>query len=180
MIVDRNLDTSMWPQVLTDNFESAQNATRVFKEEGYSRVIILTSPVDTASTRRDRFFGIKSVIPNVQTIEIADDSYNKKRVYQQLKSLLATSTDKTLIFALKERWLLEFVPMLIFDGLIDNDRIAITGFADTNTARAISPNSKFITQNPFLMGSISAEMVLKQLHNEPIENQKYVVPAKFL
>ncbi|SCB90755.1 transcriptional regulator, LacI family [Weissella bombi] len=180
VIVDRNLDTSMWPQVLTDNFASAQKATQIFKNEGYSRVIILSSPVDSTSTRRDRFLGIKSVISNVEIIEIPDDSYNKKKVYQHLKNLLADSTDRTLIFSLKERWLLEFVPMLIFDGLIDNDRIAITGFADTNTARAISPNSKFITQSPFLMGSVSAEMLLKQLHNEPIETQKFVVPAKFL
>lgn len=180
VIVDRNLDTSMWPQVLTDNFESAKKTAQIFQDEGYSRVLILTSPIDNISTRRDRFLGIKSVIPNVEIIEIPDDSYNKKKIYQQIQTLLAEKDDKTLIFALKERWLLEFVPMLIFDGLIDNERIAITGFADTNTARAISPDSKFITQNPFLMGSISAEMILKQLHNEPIKNKKYVVPAKFL
>lgn len=85
-----------------------------------------------------------------------------------------------MIFSLKERWFLEFVPLLTFDGLIDNKNVTVTGFADTNTAHAINPGSKLITQNQFLMGSISAELMFKQLNHETIDNQKIVVPAKIL
>lgn len=180
VIVDRNIDTSIWPQVLTDNYESAKSAALLFKNDGYSRVIILTSPIDSISTRRDRFLGIQSVIPNIEIIEIPEENYNKKKIYNHIKELLTDSHEKTLIFSLKERWFLEFVSLLTFDGLIDNDRIAVTSFADTNTAHAINPHSKLITQNPFLMGSISAELMLKQLNKEPIETQKVVVPAKIL
>lgn len=92
VIVDRNLDTSIWPQVLTDNYESAKTSTQMFKDEGYSHVIVLTSPIDSISTRRDRFLGIQSVMPNIDMVEIPEDSYNKKKIYKEIQTLIKKIT----------------------------------------------------------------------------------------
>nr|BAG14307.1 transcriptional regulator [Tetragenococcus halophilus] len=179
VIVDRDLDTTRWPQVLTDNYQSARNASLAFKKQGYEHVIVLTSKIDSVSTRRERYLGIRSAVQNTDIIEISEETYNQKKISQQIERLLHKyDNKKTLIFALKERWFLEFIPPLISKGYFNSGEVAATGFADTSTARAISPHSKLINQNPFLMGGISAELMLKLLRNEKIKEKRVIVPAK--
>ena len=177
VIVDRNLDTTRWPQVLTDNYQSARNATLMFQKEGYKHIIVLTSYIDSVSTRRERYLGIKSAAKNIDVIEISEESYNQKKISREIENLLKKDKEKTLLFALKERWFLEFVPPLISSGYFHDDSVMATGFADTKTARAISPNAKLINQNPFLMGGIAAEIMLKTLNNEKIDQKRVIVPA---
>ncbi|GEN48706.1 LacI family DNA-binding transcriptional regulator [Ligilactobacillus pobuzihii] len=178
VIVDRNLDTTRWPQVLTDNYQSARKATLSFKKEGYEHVIVLTSKIDSVSTRRERYLGIRSTIQDTDIIEISEETYNRKMILKQIENLLNKNGKKTLIFALKERWFLEFIPPLLSKGYFQNNKITTTGFADTSIARTISPKAKLINQNPFLMGGISAELILKILKREKIKSKKVIVPAK--
>lgn len=178
VIVDRNLDSNRWPQVVTDNYQSARNATLSFKKQGYEHVLVLTSKIDSVSTRRDRYLGIRSVVQDTDIIEISEETYNRRKISQQIEKLLHQHDKKTLIFALKERWFLEFIPPLTSKGYFNSNEVIATGFADTRTARAISPHSKLINQNPFLMGGISAELMLKSLHNEEIKEKNVIVPAK--
>jgi LacI family kdg operon repressor len=97
-----------------------------------------------------------------------------------LEELLKTSKEKTVIFALKERWITEFVPSLFYNGYIDNKNVAVTGFADTKLAKYIDPQTKLIAQDPYLLGASSGEVMTDILLNLDVKlENKIVVPAKF-
>ncbi len=89
------------------------------------------------------------------------------------------SQEDTLIFALKERWLTEFIPRLFYKGLIDDKHVAVTGFSDTGTAQYIDPKTKLISQDPYLIGADSGEVMVNLLEGKKQEPEKIIVPAKF-
>ncbi|APX71808.1 LacI family DNA-binding transcriptional regulator [Companilactobacillus allii] len=180
VIVDREIELSPWPQVITNNYEAARNAMLKFQTKGYKHVIILSSEINIASTRRERYQGIKSVANNVDVIEISEKSHNHKDIHKEIVSLIKKSDEKTLIFAIKERWLLEFIPGLMTDGYIDDMNVTATGFSDTDLARAIEPKAELIEQNPFLMGASSAEVMMDLLNDDDAKKipSKLIIPAK--
>lgn len=179
VIVDREIADSPWPQVVTNNFEASKDATQYYKEHGFTRVIVLTSNLSVAANRRDRYHGILAAINNVEVLEVSEKSYNHKIILKKLKEMINNSDENTLIFALKERWLTEFIPRLFYQGLIDNKHVAVTGFADTGIAQFIDPQTKLIAQNPYLLGASSGEVMTNILLGENDIPNNVVVPAKF-
>ncbi|HJE45019.1 LacI family DNA-binding transcriptional regulator [Levilactobacillus namurensis] len=176
--VDREMDACPWPQVISDNYDAAREATAYFERQGFTHVVALTSEVDLSRTRRERIRGIQAASSDVDVLEVSEASYNHSDVYQQLTRLIQKSREKTVVFALKERWLLEFFPNLIIQGLIDNQDVTATGFADTEFIRRMEPKLTLLTQNPFLMGASSAEIMLRELAGETVPPEKTVIPVK--
>lgn len=179
VIVDREVERSPWPQVITNNYEAARNAMLHFQDKGYTHVIVISSDISIASTRRERYQGIQSVTDNIDVIEISEKSHNHKEIHDRIVSLIQKSDEKTLIFAIKERWLLEFMPGLIAGGYVDEKNVTATGFSDTDLARSIEPKAKLIEQNPFLMGASAAEVMIDLLKDEDKNiTSKMIIPAK--
>ena len=187
VIIDRDLATSKWPRVVSNNFAVAKEATQYFfVEKKCSSVLILTSKIAVAYTRKERYEGVCSVAKNsqVHVIELAEEAYNNKIVFKELTSFLdlqKKKKQKTLIFCFKERWLLEFIPSLISQGYLTDDQVFITGFADTKIAHALLPQSRLISQNPYLMGASAAEILLSNLIGNDFksQNNKVIVRANF-
>lgn len=177
--VDREIDHSSWPQVIVNNYEIARSVSRHFRQLGYTHAIVLTSEIKKARTRQERYRGITAEFNHVDPIEISELAHNHQATYRQLVQLIQATAEKTLIFCLKERWLLEFVPQLVFDQLIDNQKVTATGFADTDYAHQLEPRLKLISQNPYLMGGSAAELMLNQLQDHPQPADRIVIPAKF-
>lgn len=141
-------------------------------------MVVLTSELELSRTRQERYRGILAAAQDVDVLEVSESSYNHSEVHQRLTQLINQNDQKTVAFALKERWLLEFFPNLIISGLIDNQTVTATGFADTDFIRRMEPKLTLITQNPFLMGASSAEIMLRQLAGEKVAPEKMVIPAK--
>ncbi|RHW45638.1 transcriptional regulator [Bombilactobacillus bombi] len=177
--LDRHLDYSPWPQIISNNFEASQEAAKYFQKYGYTRAIVLSSQIDVASTRQERFQGIKSVYQQVELIEINETHYNHQQVYCQLEKLLTASSEKTVIFSLKERWLIEFLPALIGSGILAAQNIQISGFADTTLVPAIWPSAKMIIQNPYKMGALAGQTLLKLLNNKQDIQPITTIPTTF-
>lgn len=177
--VDREMDKSPWPQILTDNYDVSKRVTAHFVTEGYRHVIVVSSGIKEARTRLERYRGIQAAASSVDLIEVSEQSYQHAAVFKKLEAMIEASQEKTLIFVLKERWLLEFIPDLIYQGYVTGNEVAITGFADTDTARRLLPETHLITQSPYLMGASAAEVMLKQLSGQQLETQLIIQPAKF-
>lgn len=178
VILDRDLKRSPWPQVVTDNYQAARNTTQHFVEEGFQHVVVLSSTIKQASTRQERYQGIADSADDVSVIEIDENHFDRDQVYQQLSSLL-DQQQKTMLFSLKERWLLEFLPRLMQDGLINQSNTRVTGFADTSLIKAICPYAQVISQNPSYMGERAAEVLLKMLKGDGQEIDDIVIKARF-
>ncbi|MBA1434058.1 LacI family DNA-binding transcriptional regulator [Bombilactobacillus bombi] len=177
--LDRQLDYSPWPQVIINNFTSSQKAAQYFKSEHYQQILILSASVAIASTRQERLQGIKSIYPQAALIEIDERHIEHEQVQHQIISFLQKQHQKTVLFSLKERWLLEFLPALISLGILQNKNIQISGFADTLLVSAIWPSAKMIQQNPFSMGQIAGKRLLQILNKDSSIQPLTVIPTTF-
>ncbi|WP_251547764.1 LacI family DNA-binding transcriptional regulator [Limosilactobacillus caecicola] len=178
VILDRELKRSPWPQVVTNNYEAAKKMTNTFVKQGFGHIVVLSAQIDQASTRRERYRGIMDSSTNVDLIEIDEQNFNHDEVYTHLVKLLTTG-ESTALFSLKERWLLEFLPQLMQDELIDPQKIQVTGFADTSLIKAICPSARVISQNPDYMGKRAADTLLEMLDGNHSEIDDIVIPASF-
>ncbi|WP_395320342.1 LacI family DNA-binding transcriptional regulator [Fructilactobacillus frigidiflavus] len=181
IIVDREIKNGIWSSVVTDNFLSSQKACNYFKEQGLNKVIVITNQVKGISTREQRLRGIKSVYgENVKIICPGNNKIDYDKAYQEINDEL-DKEPKTLIFALKEKWLLEYLPRLSKDGTLkDNLSIQVTGFSDTNLNYIIQDQTKLIKQYPFNMGENAAELLLKNLnYDNNLISKKIELPAEF-
>ena len=178
VVVDRDLPRSAWPKVVTDNYEAARSTTEYFADQGFQRVVVLTSTIELASTRIQRFQGISQAASTIETIEIDENNFQPDAVYGALKKALSRP-GKCLLFALKERWLLEFLPRLMKEHVIDEKKTAVTGFADTALIGSICPYAKVVSQNPFLMGQRAGEILLQMLKGEKNIPEESVIKAQF-
>lgn len=181
VILDRELARSVWPRVVTNNYEVSRRAMDYFMRTGFKRAVVLSSPLGSVTTRRERLAGIRDAGARVDLMEI-DEGVDQLAVAQtMLREKLSRLTEKTVLFALKESWLLKLLPTLMQEGLVNPDRVQVTGFADTDLIKAICPFAKMISQNPFLMGATAAEMLVATLNGpkqEAVPNE--VIPAKFM
>lgn len=174
VIVDRELELSAWPQVVTNNYQAAYDAMKEFVDQGIDEVVVLTSSIQAASTRRQRYQGIQHALTaqqTLKTIEFDESDFAVEDVLKQLRAVIDPNK-KTVLFSLKERWLLTFLPPLMREGLITLETSEVTGFADTNLIESICPFAKVISQHPFTMGQKAAQTLLMQL-----EDPAQVVPG---
>lgn len=187
VILDRELEGENWPQVVTNNFNAAKNATAYFLMRGYKDILILSSKIAIASTRKKRYEGVLSVVQKEQihTIEIDEETYNHDEIQKKIENFLKQQKrkqTKTLIFCFKERWLLEFIPSLTAKHILDPSIIQVTGFADTKVSQSLLPTARLISQNPYLMGASAAEILLNRLITDNTSTtipQSIVIKAKF-
>ncbi|WP_369404159.1 substrate-binding domain-containing protein [Secundilactobacillus oryzae] len=80
VIVDREMDPNPWPQVVTDNYEAARQATQYYSDKGFTHVIVMSSEIEAARTREERYKGIKSVGNKVNVVEVPEKSYNHAEI----------------------------------------------------------------------------------------------------
>lgn len=187
VIIDRRLATRRWSQVVSNNFESAKRATIFFiNSEKCSNILILSSKISIASTRRERYDGILNIAKKgrARTIEISEKGFKASKIIAKIEHYLDRNIKhkrRTLIFCLKERWLLTFIPSLIADGYMNNGKTLVTGFADTSLSHILLPQTHLISQKPKKMGKIAAQILLSKL-TAPKANSKakiFTVKTRF-
>lgn len=180
VIVDRELKGGIWPSVVTDNFSISQRACEYFKNNGLNKTIVLTNQVEGISTREQRLRGIESVYgKEIKIIYPGNTDEDYDKAYREIKKELDKDPN-TLIFALKEKWILEYLPRLVNDQNFKNDfPIYVTGFSDTNLNYIVSDKAKLIKQHPFIMGENAAELILSNLNNNKVLPKKIELPAEF-
>ncbi|MDF7637883.1 LacI family DNA-binding transcriptional regulator [Lactobacillus sp. ESL0791] len=168
VILDRKLDYSPWPQVLSDNYSASYNAAKYFQNNGCTEAIVLSSTISVASTRQERLKGIKEVYPQVKVLELEANNSGKHNhaIYHKLGKALTNTNSKTVLFFLEERWFFTFLSALLSDGLISNKNLQISGFADTDLIPTIWPTAKMIMQNPYQIGKKAGQLMLKLLNGD--------------
>ncbi len=178
VVVDRELIHSPWTQVVTNNYEVAKSTTSHFMAAGYTHVVVLTSKISMASTREERYAGIKAAASHVDVLEVSEESYNHTQVHQKLVKLITETTEKNLSVRPQRALVTGIYSKPYCPSYIDHDQATATAFSDTSTARNIEPRLQLISQDPYLMGASAAEVLVDQLvsHRRPTQD-KIIIPA---
>lgn len=179
VILDRKLDFSPWPQVLSENYSASLKAAKYFHEHDFQNAIVLSSPIAIASTRQERLKGIKEIYQQVQILELDEKLFQRQQIYDNLKEALSKNNGKTVIFFLEERWLLLLLPDLISSKYLSDTSLQISGFADTNLITSIWPDAKMILQNPYQMGKKAGQIMLDLLETRKAIPAISIIKTRF-
>lgn len=183
VLLDREIPETNWSSIVTNNLQITRDACRYFKQQkNISKIILVADESKNVSTIKQRIAGIKEVYDDSE-LQIIDSGKSKTsftRAYKKLKQAIKQNP-QTLIFAIKERWLIEILPRLMYAGLIGKHQPTLmTGFSDSNLINIINPTIKVIRQYPFKMGETAGKVLLKQLKKPDNSNFKRIeVPASF-
>lgn len=179
VLVDRETTGGDYDMVVTDNEQAAKRAAQHYRDQGFANVVVISEPIASVSTRTARWRGVQAVYPDAQMIEIAHAGIIGAEQVQAIISQLPTDAP-TVVFFFKERLMLEILPHMIRENVL-TAQLQVTGFSDTKLARDLNPNVKLIQQNPFLMGTSAAELLLRRLDKKAAKTQteKIVIAATY-
>lgn len=183
IILDREIPNSQYPSIVTNNFYITRKACRYFKHsKNLNKVILISNELPNVSTIKQRKLGINHVYAE-QDVKVIDPGKSKTSfdiAYRHLKKEIKKHPN-SLVFAIKERWLLEFLPRLMYDGLVGKGKeTGVTGFSDSNLINIIDPKIKVIRQYPFAIGKKAGEVLVNKLNKkEVVKFNRIVIPASF-
>lgn len=179
VLVDRETMGGNYDMVVTDNKQAAKRAAQHYHDAGFTRLIVVTEPIASVSTRTARWRGVQAVYPNATMVEVPRAGIVGEEVLNEMMQQLR-GEEPTVIFFFKERLMLEILPHMIRENVLNEQR-QVTGFSDTKLARDLNPNVKLIQQNPFLMGATAAELLLRRLDKKTVmqHTEKVVIAATY-
>lgn len=183
IILDRESSEPNYTSIVTNNFYITRQACRYFKNfKNLDTVFLISNNNQDISTINQRTLGISHVYAekDIKLINPGKSKTSLKNAYRSLKMQL-NDHPNSLIFAIKERWLLEFLPRLMYDGFVGNNKkTEVTGFSDSNLVNIIYPKIKVIKQYPFIMGEKAGDALITKLNpNKIVKFKRIVVPALF-
>lgn len=182
VLVDRELDQTVYDTVVTDNYVAARDVARYYQAHGIESVIVISEPLANVSTRKERWAGVNAIFKDASLLEVDANHVRSELLATQLVDQIRQSGKKTLVFFFKERLMLDIMPFFIRQQAL-SEQLQLTGFSDTKLARDLDPHIRLIEQDPFLMGATAAELLLAKLAaDEPVDQataKKIVIPASF-
>lgn len=181
VLVDRYTLPYQWPSVTSNNFDVGQALAHVISSKKYQQVIIYTENPQFVTSRYERIQGLQSALKTttlkIIIKQISAKDFNQAQNYTELKALTNNFQIKTAIIALKEELLIQILALINFYQLKYPTQIGITGFADSPMLAILAPDLTLVSQGPYAIGAIAAEMLIKQLNNTPSVNLDYQHPA---
>jgi len=161
--VPQNFDTH---KVTADNFLGAYKATEHLIQQGYRRIVHLTSP-SWLSITHERLEGYKQALQDYN-IPI-EESYIRycshggiidEEVESAVLELIHHPTRPDAIFSGGDRLITKSMSLIRKEGLRIPEDIAIVGFTNLVTAHLLNPALSAVLQPAFEMGQLATEFLI--------------------
>ncbi|WP_217587498.1 LacI family DNA-binding transcriptional regulator [Lentibacillus saliphilus] len=175
ILVDRGLDVSTATGVFMDNFKGGYLAGKHLIELGHQKIGCMTGPVDiTNSNNRLKGFlqALKEHDIPIPSHYIMNGNYHMEDAYDQAKQFLANN-EVTALFASNDLMACGvYRAAFELDISIPND-LSVIGFDDIPFGEVLNPKLSTIRQNTYQIGKESVKLLIKKIHNEPVESLFY-------
>jgi LacI family transcriptional regulator len=182
VVVDRRLGEE-FNSVLVDNVFGGYLATDYLLTKTKSEVLFLSGQL-TLSTYFDRLLGYK------EALKVHGYGYSENLVYQCqashdggyqcIENLIKDSFEIKSIFAANDLIALGAMKALIKNGIRIPEEVSIVGYDDIPTSSLVVPALTTVEQPKYLMGKRAAELLLKQINNEKIDEKKLILKPKLI
>jgi LacI family transcriptional regulator len=111
---------------------------------------------------------------------VAYGAFSSASGYEATKQLLAGSVRPTAIFAGNDTIAIGVIAALFEAGLRVPQDIAVTGFDNLPVSRFLSPPLTTINNPADEQGTLAAEMLIRLLRREPVQNNRIRVPVELV
>jgi LacI family transcriptional regulator len=160
--LDRPIQGSTIPSVLSDNFAGAKLATQHLIEHGYRRIVCLTRET-RLYTIQERMRGYRETMKAAGLKPLIDTSVDGHvSAEKSLRKLLSSSTPPEALFTLKNSTTIAVFEVLQKLGVEIPGRVALLGYDDFQLAEVVRPSISVIRQPIEEMGRVAAQLLFKR------------------
>jgi LacI family transcriptional regulator len=160
--LDRPIQGSTIPSVLSDNFAGAKLATQHLIEHGYRRIVCLTRET-RLYTIQERMRGYRETMKAAGLKPLIDTSVDGHvSAEKSLRKLLSSSTPPEALFTLKNSTTIAVFEVLQKLGVEIPGKVALLGYDDFQLAEVVRPSISVIRQPIEEMGRVAAQLLFKR------------------
>jgi LacI family transcriptional regulator len=160
--LDRPIQGSTIPSVLSNNFAGAKLATQHLIEHGYRRIVCLTRET-RLYTIQERMRGYRETMKAAGLKPLIDTSVDGHvSAEKSLRKLLSSSTPPEALFTLKNSTTIAVFEVLQKLGVEIPGKVALLGYDDFQLAEVVRPSISVIRQPIEEMGRVAAQLLFKR------------------
>ncbi|MEU0562116.1 LacI family DNA-binding transcriptional regulator [Dactylosporangium sp. NPDC006015] len=167
--------------VLVDNESGAADAVRHLAAHGH-RDIAFLGDLHTIATARRRFQGYKEALSDhgirPDPAHIAHDLHTTEAAEAAFGRLLDSATPPTACFSAQNLITIGAIRALRARGL--QHRVAVVGFDDFPLADLLEPAVTVVSQDPYRMGRVAADILFRRLDGEDWEPTTHLVETRLI
>ena len=170
----RLLDT-----ITTENYYSTYDCMKFLKNQGYDKIVFFTQQIGNNSTRYIRNNAYMDAMDKLYSVDGKYDTYeidiNKTSICRgYLRKLKQENPDKEIaIFAVNGVTLLNVLHAIKEENMEIAREFGICGFDDWEWASLIGPGITTITQDSYMTGVKSAQLLMKRINSGSNGKIKY-------
>ena len=170
--LDRPIDGSNVPSVVTDNFVGAHLATQHLIEHGYKRIACLTSEI-ALYTIHERIRGYRQAVEAAGLDGILDTSVQDYASAERaVKALFASPHPPDAIFTLKNSTTIHTFEALQQLDISVPGTVALLGYDDFELADRVRPSISVIQQPIEELGRVAADLLFERLRDSSTSGSK--------
>ncbi|EHN58361.1 LacI family DNA-binding transcriptional regulator [Oenococcus kitaharae] len=182
VIVDRQIQPTLWPEVVTDNYAYSKKLGQLMIQMQYPQILVVSEPIDKNSARQERYMALfdlqKQNSFQLGLVEIQKTT-NDEEIFQSLRKKTNNFHTKTALYALKGPLLLRIMRILNQRHVSVPDQIGLSAFDDWEWAKLTHPVMTTIQQNPKIIGSTAAQVLVKEIEGtKPIKAETIIVESQ--
>jgi DNA-binding LacI/PurR family transcriptional regulator len=163
---DRVCDELATSRVIVDNQRAAYTAVTHLIEEGCRRIALLAGPPSLyiSNQRKQGYLDALRMhaIPLCEEI-IGHSDFTEAGAARLTQQLLDLAEPPDAIFAVSDRLAISTMTVLKSRGIRIPGEVALVGFGNDSILSLVSPTLSSVDQDPFEIGKVSAELLLRQV-----------------
>ncbi len=183
VVIDRYVEGSILPFVVSDNYNGAKCAVRHFIDRGH-RIIACIQGLPYTSPNTDRIKGYRDALEQsgiaFDDTLIVGDSFGEENGYLETKLLLKRTPQPTAIFAVSNLISLGALKALKEEHVSIPDDISIVAFDEQPYHNYLATPMTTIAQPIADMGQIAIKMLYKQIKSDTKVDHGIVLPTHLL
>lgn len=182
VLVDRDLpELTGINRVLVDNYQGAYDGMRYLIELGHKRIAIVAASLYSESLQ-SRLNGAEQALKdaNIQldpALRITEIRPDFEVGFNAGKALLAVTPHPTAIFALTDMMAVGVIHAVAKAGLHVPDDVSVIGFDNIPLAPYIMPELTTVAQPIYLIGEVTAGMLLRHMEEDATEVESAILQA---
>lgn len=160
--------------VVTDDFESAKEATTYLLDQGHTNILHIAGPLTTRAGL-DRFMGYQTVMNNRGypdfRLEVCDE-FNSDAGYEKMIQVIKNKDIPTAIFCASDGLALGVMKALYEHDIKVPEDVSIIGHDDNEFLQLTSPPLTTMRQNKKGIGEDAGLLLLELINKKTVESKK--------
>lgn len=157
-----------------DHFDGGRKMGEYLKKLGHERILCISD--NNIFMDRQRFLGLKSVVPSAELLVIPMKRQEREALYRENKDYILGFSA---VFAVSDYYAADLLHFLQSENIKVPDEISVSGFDDSMLARQTCPMLTTIGQNHKERAEMAVRLLEKLCHHEKVEST-CVLPVRLI